>query len=586
MVIERYGVVLTEVDSKYVEPTLPTCANPSITYDNATGEVTISSETDGVSIYYTTDGTTTPDPANAGGENPTKEYDSTNKPTISNPTTFKAVATLAGRTPSEVTTKAFTKVETPTIVNNGANIVMSCATDGATIYYTTATGIPSTAYDPSNPPVTSDNVGKTFRAIAKKDDCITSDESASLPVKALCHMPVISFNNETGYVTITKGADDETIHYTTDGTDPTDGSTEYTAPFEITTTTTIKAIAIDGTAIKDPSAIATETFSQVETPTIQKADNTITITSTEGATIYYKIGDETTFHVYSTALGLFDKVSGRQISAYAMKTNMVTSTTAVAEASDTKLKLTAPVISIPSTPNANGNVQFSISSTFEDAVTYYYTLDGTTTPTTSTETHCTGLFTLTAPAIIKVIATSSLYETSDVATSSSYVIPTNTSVLIQSKQSAFYYLIPNLKIGNTDYPKNLTTLNVPCNTMVWDFENAADNDGQYFYIKNSQGGYLYYAATDNDDKYVYFNANKVTSDDGYKFSIIRHTSGGYKIIPKGQTLSINKPSITGDDTSRLSPVKLTGAVDDAMSRWEILPLLHFPKPLYRRSALL
>lgn len=572
VVIERYGVVLTGVDSKYVEPTLETCANPSISYDNATGEVTISSETDGVSIYYTIDGTTTPDPANAGGENPTKEYDSTNKPTISNPTTFKAVATLAERTPSEVTTKAFTKVETPTIVNNGANIVMSCATDGATIYYITeATGIPSTAYDPSNPPVTSENIGKTFRAIAKKDDCITSDESAALLVKALCHMPVISFNNETGYVTITKGADDETIHYTTDGTDPTAGSTEYTAPFEITTTTTIKAIAIDGTAIKDPSAIASETFSQVETPTIQKADNTITITSTEGATIYYKIGDETTFHVYSTALSLFDKVSGRQISAYAMKTNMVTSTTAVAAASDTKLKLTAPVISIPDATD-NGNVQFSINSTFEDEVTYYYTIDGTTVPTTSTETHCTGLFTLTAPAIIKVIATSSLYETSDVATSSSYVIPTNTTVLIQSKQSAFYYLIPNLKIGNTDYPKNLTTLNVPCNTMVWNFENAADNDGQYYYIKNSQGGYLYYTDTDNsDNKYVFFNADKNPSDDGYKFSIIRHNSGGYNIIPKGQTTPINKPSIiaTGDAT-RLSPVKLTGAVGDVTSRWEIL----------------
>ena len=570
VVIERYGVVLTKVDSKYVEPTLPTCANPSITYDNATGEVTISSETDGVSIYYTTDGTTTPDPANAGGENPTKEYDSTNKPTISNPTTFKAVATLAEWTPSEVTTKAFTKVETPTIVNNGANIVMSCATDGATIYYTTATGIPSTAYDPSNPPVTSENIGKTFRAIAKKDDCITSDVRASLPVKALCHMPVISFNNETGYVTITKGADNETIHYTTDGTDPTALSTEYTAPFEITTTTTIKAIAIDNSSEKDPSVIATEIYSQVETPTIQKEDHTITITATEGATIYYKIGDETTPHVYSTALGLSDKVSGRKISAYAMKTNMVTSTTAVAAASDTKLKLTAPVISIPDATD-NGNVQFSINSTFEDAVTYYYTLDGTTTPTSSTPTSCTGYFTLYAPAKIKVIATSSLYETSDVATSSSYVIPTNTSVLIQSKQSAFYYLIPNLKIGETDYPKNLTTLNVPCNTMVWKFENAADNDGQYFYIRNSQGGYLYYTATDNDDKYVYFNANKVTSDDGYKFSIIRHNSGGYNIIPKGQTTPINKPSITATgDANRLSPVKLTGAVGDVTSRWEIL----------------
>ena len=576
VVIERYGVVLTEVGSKYVEPTLETCANPSISYSNTTGEVTIScTDPTDATIYYTTDGITNPDPANAGGENPTKEYDSTNKPTISTPTTFKAVATYAGRTPSEVTTKTITKVETPTIVNNGAHIVMSCATDGATIYYTTeATGIPSTIYDSNNPPVTSDNVGNTFRAIAKKNDCITSDESASLLVKALCHLPVISFNNETGYVTITKGADDETIHYTTDGTDPTAGSTEYTAPFEITTTTTIKAIAIDNSSEKDPSAIATITYSQVETPVIAIVNNEITITSaTEGATIYYKIGDETTPHEYTAALGLSDKVSGRKISAYAMKSNMVTSTTAEAAASTTKLKLTAPVISIPDT-NDNGNVQFSINSSFEDAVTYYYTLDGTTTPTSSTETHCTGFFTLTAPAKIKVIATSSLYETSDVATSSSYVIPTNTTVLIQSKQSAFYYLIPNLKVGDSNYPKNLTTLNVPCNTMVWKFENAADNDGQYFYIKNSQNGYLYYTATDNTDKYVYFNADKNTSDDGYKFKITRHSSGGYNIIPKGQTLSIYKPNLaaTGStaDATRLSAVKLAGAVGDTYSRWEIL----------------
>ena len=574
VVIERYGVVLTGVDSKYVVPTLETCANPSISYDNTTGKVAISctNPTD-ATIYYTTDGTTTPDPENAGGVNPTQVYDSNDKPTISVPTTFKAVAIYTGRTSSEVTTKTITKVETPTIVNNGANIVMSCATNGATIYYTTeATGTPSIPYNPNSPPVTSQNVGNTFRAIAKKDDYITSDESASLLVKALCHLPVISFNNETGYVTITKGAEaNETIHYTIDGTDPTAGSTEYTAPFEITTTTTIKAIAIDNSGEKDPSVIATETYSQVETPTIQNEGNSITISSaTEGATIYYKIGDETTPHVYSAALGISDKVSGRKISAYAMKTDMITSTTAVATASDTKLKLTAPVISIPDT-NDNGNVQFSINNTFEDAVTYYYTIDGTTVPTSSSTEAPNGLFTLTAPAIIKVIATSSLYETSDVATSSSYVMPANIPILIQSKQSEFYYLIPNLKVFDTDYPKNLTTLNVPCSTMVWKFENAADNDGQYFYIKNSQGGYMYYTDTNNDDKYIYFNADKNTSDDGYKFSITRHNSGGYNIIPKGQTTPINKPSITGDETSRLSPVKLTGAVGDTYSRWEILP---------------
>ena len=53
----------------------------------------------------------------------------------------------------------------------------------------------------------------------------------------------------------TEGA---TIYYTTDGADPTTESTEYTAPISISTTTTLKAIAVkDG---MDNSAVATATY--------------------------------------------------------------------------------------------------------------------------------------------------------------------------------------------------------------------------------------------------------------------------------------------------------------------------------------
>lgn len=38
---------------------------------------------------------------------------------------------------------------------------------------------------------------------------------------------------------------DVAIYYTTDGSDPADGANEYTAPFEVATTTTVKAYAID-----------------------------------------------------------------------------------------------------------------------------------------------------------------------------------------------------------------------------------------------------------------------------------------------------------------------------------------------------
>lgn len=67
--------------------------------------------------------------------------------------------------------------------------------------------------------------------------------------------PEITCSSNT--VTITCATDDATIYYTTDGTDPTTASAEYSAPFAITETVTVKAIAVksgqadSGIAIKE-----------------------------------------------------------------------------------------------------------------------------------------------------------------------------------------------------------------------------------------------------------------------------------------------------------------------------------------------
>ena len=82
-----------------------------------------------------------------------------------------------------------------------------------------------------------------------------------------------------------------TVYYTTDGTDPTTSSTEYSAPFEITETTTVKAIAVMG---EDVSAISEATFKTVpKAPVILTESTTfdesitVTITAEEDAAIYY-----------------------------------------------------------------------------------------------------------------------------------------------------------------------------------------------------------------------------------------------------------------------------------------------------------
>lgn len=69
---------------------------------------------------------------------------------------------------------------------------------------------------------------------------------------------VASFTDNTE-VTIT-AASGASIYYTTDNTDPTTSSTQYSAPFTISETTTVKAIAVE--TGKDPSAVATATFTK------------------------------------------------------------------------------------------------------------------------------------------------------------------------------------------------------------------------------------------------------------------------------------------------------------------------------------
>lgn len=141
-------------------------------------------------------------------------------------------------------------------------VVITCATNGVTIYYTTDGSNPNPESSVYSAPFTITetttvkavavlngiNSGRTTRTFVKSD----SGRTDVVP-------PVISgttpFTDST-QVSISAEAGAR-IYYTTDGSEPNEGSTEYENAFSISATTTVKAIAsLQG----DLSAVTTKVF--------------------------------------------------------------------------------------------------------------------------------------------------------------------------------------------------------------------------------------------------------------------------------------------------------------------------------------
>ena len=140
-------------------------------------------------------------------------------------------------------------------------------------------------------------------------------------------------------VTITCETEGATIHYTTDGTEPTAESPVYSEAIAVGETMTIKVIAMKEDMTNSAIASATYTINipQVATPTFDPAQGeyteaqNVTITcETEGAAIYYTTdGTEPTAEspVYSEAIAVGETMT---IKAIAMKEGMANSAIASA----------------------------------------------------------------------------------------------------------------------------------------------------------------------------------------------------------------------------------------------------------------
>lgn len=262
-VVVRYGVVLTEVASKSLVP-FTQCDAPTLAYNHNNKTVTITKTwpTD-ATIYYTLNASGTPDQAYTGPITIADNCD-----------IVRAIVAKAGLDDSPVA--SISRVAAPTYVFDDAtqNLTISCATEDATIHYTTDGETPTISSTEYSGAVTLTS-GGTVKAIAVKDGYIYSNVVENTYTQTAA--PTITFNQYTNTFTIS-AATGTTIHYTIDGNPPTTTSATYSTAESLTSAATIKALAVKSGEVY--SSITTKVIGKSNTPVISySGDDEITITT-------------------------------------------------------------------------------------------------------------------------------------------------------------------------------------------------------------------------------------------------------------------------------------------------------------------
>lgn len=402
--------------------------------------VAISTETQGATIKYTTDGSEPSQTAGSVYYSPIS---------VSTGITIKAIAYKSGMSDSPVTTSTYviqnpelTTVAAPVFTppqgayQSAQTLIISSTTPGATIYYRTDGNAPSRTYGLVFSAPISVSANSIVKAFAVKEGMTDSAVStANYVIQAqgggTVSTPVMSPNGgifgTAQQVTIYTATSGAYIRYTTDGSTPTESTGNlYSSPITVSANSTVKAIAYKSGMGTSQVASASFTFqSQVGTPAINpgggvysEAQQVSISCATAGATVIYTTDGSTPSSsnglVYTSPITVAYSLTVRAI---AVKSGMADSSPAAAIFT-INLPVSAPVMSPPAGTYSSAQ-SVSVTSATSGA-TIIYTLDGSAPSRTNGQTY-SGPVAVNSSSTLKAFAYKSGLSDSAVS-SASYII--------------------------------------------------------------------------------------------------------------------------------------------------------------------
>jgi|GEM_PF-1331634 len=211
--------------------------------------VSLTSQTAGVTIYYTTNGDT-----------PTTSSTLYSQPfNITTTTTIKAIAVL-----NDVAGAVYTATITITgpnvnITPNGGsfsdvlNVTLASPTAGSSIYYTTDGSNPTSSSTLYSGPISVNSFTTTIKAVAIRNNKTGVQKEAIFTITkpTLTISPNGIKSEREVKVTLTTSLPASVIYYTLDGTEPNASSLVYSEPLVLKSNTTVKAFSAKGTLISD-----------------------------------------------------------------------------------------------------------------------------------------------------------------------------------------------------------------------------------------------------------------------------------------------------------------------------------------------